>query len=153
MCAAGIAAVVVLQERGGAPTGGGNAQAGAAVDGLPAIGEPIRLPAPEGLAAVPVTVDVHDPGAVMKLLASNPWAQQALEQPLGRGFLGSWAAFLSTSGEDLHAEFSALLPHRLPPIKIQRFSARRVGLTVVVGLVGLLLAGTAGPLLLNSPLP
>jgi membrane-associated phospholipid phosphatase/tRNA A-37 threonylcarbamoyl transferase component Bud32 len=59
---------------------------------------------------------------------------------------------MRSRGRDLHAEFSALLPYRLPPIAIQRWSARRVGLTVVVLLGVLLLAVTASPLLLNSPL-
>jgi membrane-associated phospholipid phosphatase/tRNA A-37 threonylcarbamoyl transferase component Bud32 len=56
-------------------------------------------------------------------------------------------------GRDLHAEFSALLPYRLHPISIQHWSARRVGLTVVVALAALVLAVSASPLLLNSPLP
>lgn len=60
---------------------------------------------------------------------------------------------MRSRGRDLHAEFLALLPYRLPPIKIQRFSARRVGLTVTVALAGLILVGTASPLLLSSPLP
>jgi tRNA A-37 threonylcarbamoyl transferase component Bud32/membrane-associated phospholipid phosphatase len=41
-------------------------------------------------------------------------------------------------GRDLHAEFLRLLPERPPPIAIQRWSIRRVGLTMGVLLVGLL---------------
>jgi membrane-associated phospholipid phosphatase/tRNA A-37 threonylcarbamoyl transferase component Bud32 len=59
---------------------------------------------------------------------------------------------MRSRGRDLHAEFSALLPYRLPPIAIQRWSARRVGLTVVVVIAALLLVTGGGPLLLNSPL-
>jgi tRNA A-37 threonylcarbamoyl transferase component Bud32 len=46
---------------------------------------------------------------------------------------------LRAQGRDLHAEFLRLLPSRPRPIAIQRFSARRLGLTLAV-LVGALLA-------------
>jgi tRNA A-37 threonylcarbamoyl transferase component Bud32 len=60
---------------------------------------------------------------------------------------------MRSRGRDLHAEFIALLPHRLPPVAIQRWSARRVALTVTVLLAAVVLAAGASPLLLNSPLP
>jgi hypothetical protein len=37
---------------------------------------------------------------------------------------------LRAQGRDLHAEFLRLLPYRLPPVRIQRWSWRRVGLMV-----------------------
>jgi tRNA A-37 threonylcarbamoyl transferase component Bud32 len=46
---------------------------------------------------------------------------------------------LRSQGRDLHAEFLRLLPERPRPIAIQRFSPRRIGLTVAV-LVGTFLA-------------
>jgi tRNA A-37 threonylcarbamoyl transferase component Bud32 len=46
---------------------------------------------------------------------------------------------LRAQGRDLHAEFLRLLPERPRPIAIQRFSARRIGLTLAV-LVGTFLA-------------
>jgi tRNA A-37 threonylcarbamoyl transferase component Bud32 len=46
---------------------------------------------------------------------------------------------LRAQGRDLHAEFLQLLPERPRPIAIQRFSARRIGLTLAV-LVGTFLA-------------
>jgi tRNA A-37 threonylcarbamoyl transferase component Bud32 len=46
---------------------------------------------------------------------------------------------LRAQGRDLHAEFLGLLPERPRPIAIQRFSARRLGLTLAV-LVGAFLA-------------
>jgi hypothetical protein len=46
---------------------------------------------------------------------------------------------LRAQGQDLHAEFLRLLPERPRPIAIQRFSARRLGLTLAV-LVGTFLA-------------
>jgi hypothetical protein len=54
-------------------------------------------------------------------------------------------------GRDLHAEFTSLLPVRLPPVKIQRWSVRRVALTVAVVLGTLLLVMTAYGIL-KSPL-
>jgi hypothetical protein len=46
---------------------------------------------------------------------------------------------LRAQGRDLHAEFLQLLPEPPRPIAIQRFSARRLGLTLAV-LVGTFLA-------------
>ena len=37
---------------------------------------------------------------------------------------------LRQQGRDLHAEFLELLPYRLPPVRIQRWSWRRVALTI-----------------------
>jgi tRNA A-37 threonylcarbamoyl transferase component Bud32/membrane-associated phospholipid phosphatase len=54
-------------------------------------------------------------------------------------------------GRDLHADFTSLLPVRLPPVKIQRWSVRRVALTVAVVLGTLLLVMTAYGIL-KSPL-
>jgi tRNA A-37 threonylcarbamoyl transferase component Bud32 len=59
---------------------------------------------------------------------------------------------LRQQGRDLHAEFLALLPYRLPPVRIQRWSWRRVGLTVATLLVLLLALLIAAPLLTGSPL-
>jgi hypothetical protein len=41
-------------------------------------------------------------------------------------------------GRNLHAEFLRLLPHPPPPVAIQRWSIRRVGLMIGVGLLALL---------------
>jgi tRNA A-37 threonylcarbamoyl transferase component Bud32 len=59
---------------------------------------------------------------------------------------------LRSRSHDLHAEFTALLPYRLPPIKIQRWSVRRVALTTVILLGGTLLALIAFSALSGSPL-
>jgi len=45
---------------------------------------------------------------------------------------------LREQGRDLHAAFLQLLPYRLPPVRIQLWSWRRVGLTVVTLLAALL---------------
>jgi hypothetical protein len=53
--------------------------------------------------------------------------------------------------KDVHAEFCALLPYRPQPIRIQRWSLRRVALTAWVLLVALLTASVVIELL-DSPL-
>jgi hypothetical protein len=59
---------------------------------------------------------------------------------------------LRQEGKDLHADFLRLLPYRLPPIRIQRWTWRRVVLTVVT-LVGGIIAGfVIIGTLLESPL-
>src|SRR4051812_41001835 len=58
---------------------------------------------------------------------------------------------LRQQGRDLHAEFVALLPYQLPSVRIQRWSWRRIGLTLATLLVAFLFAGIAADLL-RSPL-
>jgi membrane-associated phospholipid phosphatase len=55
-------------------------------------------------------------------------------------------------GRDLHAEFVQLLPVRLPPVRIQRWSWRRVALTVVVLIGAVAVAGFAIGLLTDPVL-
>jgi tRNA A-37 threonylcarbamoyl transferase component Bud32/membrane-associated phospholipid phosphatase len=59
---------------------------------------------------------------------------------------------LRQQGRDLHAEFLTLLPYRLPPVRIQRWSWRRVVLTVATLMVLLLAVLITLPLLTGSPL-
>jgi len=54
-------------------------------------------------------------------------------------------------GRDLHAEFTKLLPQRLPPIRIQRWTVRRVGLLIGVVVLAVL-ASQLVVALLRSPL-
>jgi tRNA A-37 threonylcarbamoyl transferase component Bud32 len=54
-------------------------------------------------------------------------------------------------GRDLHAEFTRMLPERLPPIRIQRWTVRRVLLLLVV-VVAALIASQLVIELLRSPL-
>jgi hypothetical protein len=58
---------------------------------------------------------------------------------------------LRQQGRDLHAEFVALLPYQLPSVRIQRWSWRRIVLTLATLVVALLCAGIAADLL-RSPL-
>jgi tRNA A-37 threonylcarbamoyl transferase component Bud32 len=59
---------------------------------------------------------------------------------------------LRGQGHDLHAEFLALLPYKLRPVRIQRWSVRRVALTLTVLLVGTLGGLMAIQLLVKSPI-
>ena len=58
---------------------------------------------------------------------------------------------LRQQGRDLHAEFLALLPYRLPPVRIQLWSWRRVVLTVAT-LLGAVLTGAVLVSVLGQPL-
>jgi serine/threonine protein kinase len=58
---------------------------------------------------------------------------------------------MRSQGKDLHAEFLARLPYRLPPVPIQRWTWRRVGLSLVA-VAGLALAVLVGIDLVGSPL-
>jgi tRNA A-37 threonylcarbamoyl transferase component Bud32 len=59
---------------------------------------------------------------------------------------------LRQQGRDLHAHFLQLLPFRLPPVRIQRWTWRRAGLTVVTALGALIAAAFALQLIMGSPL-
>jgi tRNA A-37 threonylcarbamoyl transferase component Bud32/membrane-associated phospholipid phosphatase len=59
---------------------------------------------------------------------------------------------LRSEGRDLHAEFITLMPYRLHPVRIQRWSVRRVGLSLVVICGGTIAATFAVQLILKSPL-
>jgi tRNA A-37 threonylcarbamoyl transferase component Bud32/membrane-associated phospholipid phosphatase len=58
---------------------------------------------------------------------------------------------MRAQGRDLHAEFKRLLPYPVPPIAIQRWSMRRIGLSLVVLLGGALAIAIAIEML-GSPL-
>jgi tRNA A-37 threonylcarbamoyl transferase component Bud32/membrane-associated phospholipid phosphatase len=58
---------------------------------------------------------------------------------------------LRQQGRDLHSDFLRLLPYRLPPVRIQRITWRRVGLTLAT-LGGLAVAVVIALNLLRSPL-
>ena len=58
---------------------------------------------------------------------------------------------LRQQGRDLHTDFLRLLPYRLPPVRIQRMSWRRAGLTLVT-LAGAVVAVLLSVTVLGSPL-
>ena len=59
---------------------------------------------------------------------------------------------LRTQGRDLHGDFLKLLPYRLPPIRIQRWTWRRVVLTVATFVGGAVVLSLILANLLGSPL-
>ena len=58
---------------------------------------------------------------------------------------------LRQQGRDLHADFLRLLPYRLPPVRIQRWTWRRAGLTFVT-LVSVVVVAAITITILGSPL-
>ncbi|MCP3101051.1 hypothetical protein LZ198_19430 [Myxococcus sp. K15C18031901] len=85
-------------------SGKGASEAGASVEGLP---EPTEseMEVPGSSAPPAFWVDVLRPRKVRGALASNAWLKAQLDQPLGKGFVGGWAAFLGSTGEDLKGNF------------------------------------------------
>jgi hypothetical protein len=59
---------------------------------------------------------------------------------------------LRQQGRDLHGDFLRLLPYRLPPVRIQRWTWRRVVLTVVTLAGGAMALALILGNLLGSPL-
>jgi tRNA A-37 threonylcarbamoyl transferase component Bud32/membrane-associated phospholipid phosphatase len=59
---------------------------------------------------------------------------------------------LRTQGQDLHAEFLTLMPYQLRPVRIQRWSVRRVGLSAVVIFGAVIATIFAVQLIVKSPL-
>ncbi len=89
--------------------------------GLPDQG-PVSLPTQAELVRPAILLDVKRPGQVRDALRKNAWLTQAMAMPLGRGFLGSWGAFLGTRGEDISASFRGLIAELvLGPLFAQPF--------------------------------
>ena len=59
---------------------------------------------------------------------------------------------LRAQGADLHAEFLALLPYKLPPVRIQRWSLRRIALSACVLACGIFALLMAIQLVVSSPI-
>lgn len=112
-----IAVVLVLAKLSGTSgpsgdvspvTGFGPGPSGpSAIVGAPKVAkEPVKMAVPETPAQATIVLDIHDPRAARGVLSGNDWLKDTAKQPLGRGFLGAWAGFLGTKGEDLKATFS-----------------------------------------------
>lgn len=85
---------------------GTGSQQGAVLSALPpAPGKPAKLEVPTEPVRPAFWLDVYSPGKVRESLANNAWLKEQLQKPLGKGFLGGWAAFLGTRGEDIGANF------------------------------------------------
>jgi hypothetical protein len=114
---AAVAGAFVLGRRSGSPGGGssggaplvtgerqGPPGAGASVEGMPDA-QVTSMEVPGSAAPPAIWVDVHRPGKVREALAGNAWLKEQLGKPLGQGFVGGWAAFLGSTGEDLKGQF------------------------------------------------
>jgi hypothetical protein len=65
----------------------------------------VQVEPPGELARPALWIDVREPQKAREALRKNAWLQQTLQQPLGKGFVGSWGPFLGSRGEDLRAAF------------------------------------------------
>ncbi len=54
-------------------------------------------------------LDVLQPKAVHQALAENAWTNDVASKPIGRGFLGPWAVFFGTRGQDIGARFDGVV--------------------------------------------
>jgi hypothetical protein len=71
----------------------------------PAPEKPGQMQVPSEPVRPAIWVDVYSPMEVRGALVGNAWVRDQLQKPLGRGFVGGWAAFLDTRGEELGASF------------------------------------------------
>lgn len=102
------AVVVVALVRSPSPTGS-SAAAEAAADAASAAsagagGRAWSEKRPLGIDVVlpaGVWIDVARPALLQGVLTGNAWLTEVADEPLGRGFLGDWAGFLGTSGEEV----------------------------------------------------
>lgn len=86
-----------------------------------------------------------------RLLFSDSEIAEAFAATRGLTMPSQLRRMIREHGRDLHAEFTKLLPERLPPIRIQRWTVRRVGLLVGVVVLAVL-ASQLVVALLRSPL-
>ncbi|MGZ3447401.1 MAG: hypothetical protein ACXU88_17075, partial [Myxococcaceae bacterium] len=85
---------------------GAGSSSGSVLSALPPMsGKPQQMEVPGEPVRPAFWVDVYAPGKVREALAGNAWLKDELQKPLGKGFVGGWAAFLGTRGEDLGANF------------------------------------------------
>ncbi len=81
---------------------------------------------------------------------SEPEISEAFAAARGLALPSQLRRMLRDQGRDLHAEFLNLLPARPRPIRVQRWSARRVGLLLLTVPVLLLLVLSARLVLVNN---
>jgi len=79
---------------------------GTAVEGVPEPTGPVAMEVPDLPPRAAVSVDIYDAAGLKALFSQNVWMKEVLTKPLGQGFVGSWAGFLGTKGEDLRASFT-----------------------------------------------
>jgi hypothetical protein len=88
-----------------ASSGTGSNQ-GSLLQSLPPVPDkPQQMEVPTEPVRPAIWLDVYAPGKIREALSGNAWLKDQLQKPLGKGFVGGWAAFLDTRGEDLGASF------------------------------------------------
>jgi len=90
------------------PTQAASAE-GSTVSGVPVQTAIVELPAPSSVYQPAFWVDVLQPKTVHQAVKDNQWVRETTQQPVGRGFLGPWAVFFGTRGQDIKARFSGLV--------------------------------------------
>jgi hypothetical protein len=86
---------------------------GTTIYGAPAVAAPVDIGTLDNLPLASVIVSINEPARVWRLARDNAWFQDVLDKPLGRGFLGTWAGFLSTRGDQIQAEFKGMVIEHL----------------------------------------
>lgn len=82
---------------------------GSTVSGAPDQTTIVELPAPSAVYEPAFWLDVLKPKPVHQALTQNPWVTETARQPVGRGFLGPWAVFFGTRGQDTKTRFDGLV--------------------------------------------
>lgn len=113
----------------------GGAAVAARVRSQPQLPSIVQLDAPAELASPALWIDMREPKRLREVLRRNAWLHEIQKEPLGKGFLGSWGAFLGSRGEDLGAAFkgavadAALEPLFSQPFRLAWLSSGRTTLT------------------------
>lgn len=91
------------------PPGGSSATVVPAPDGEGSPAPEVReLPAQEYVAQA-FWLDVLEPAPFHAALRGNAWANKTLQAPLGKGFVGGWAALFGTRGDDVASGFKGVV--------------------------------------------
>ena len=104
-------------------------------------GKILELEAPEQQAEIAVWIDVMHPAPTFEALRRNPWIQNVLQEPLGKGFLGSWTPLLNSRGEELGSAFQGTVAEILvtqlirKPFRLVWFQGRQESGTAALTLL------------------
>lgn len=93
----------------------------------PDVREPVALTLPANPLKLAVRIDVDKPDAWLAWFEKN--AQPLVDSPLGQGFIGSWAGWFGSKGEELGKTFKGTLAKHL----IDRVLQQPVSLALFTG--------------------
>ncbi|MBS2028186.1 MAG: hypothetical protein JST54_09805 [Deltaproteobacteria bacterium] len=88
-----------------APGANGTSVQTPAANAIPAAPQKLEIDVTAPPSVPSYIVDVYEPAKLHGAIKQNAWLQDALQQPLGQGFVGPWAGFWGTKGEDVAASF------------------------------------------------